>query len=79
MRTRTSLGHNTQNIGASTPIQTMSGFRPPRSQLEKKNPSYGTVTPVPSTARSKVIFYSDKSETDDNDALMGDTPTNYDL
>jgi hypothetical protein len=31
------------------------------------------------TARSKVIYYSDKSETDSGDEVMGDTPSNYDL
>ena len=31
------------------------------------------------SARSKVIYYSDKSETDDGMAIMADTPSNYDM
>ena len=30
-------------------------------------------------SQSKVIYYSDKSETDDGDMIMADTPSNYDL
>lgn len=45
----------------------------------EQNSKYTIATPIPTTGRSKVIFYSEKSETDDNDAMMGDTPSNYDL